>query len=174
MKHLLLPVLFSLITISALAKEEPATAINMKCASNPGTTTFEVRTEGDQVIVRTTHVNGVDYMPIHEGVIVPHDFAYLTAKMNVLKLTGAQNEFKFPLSKCKIFGHGIMSCAQGERKTFGDTEIEAMNFYTAKTAEKVFDFAFTGWKATISLHAYGLPVMDVPMNYSPEDCKFNF
>ena len=172
MKHFLLPLFFSFIAAPALAKQ--VSNITMGCSTGMPTTRFELRTEGQFVIVKTTHVNGTAYMPIHEGVITPSDFPYLEAKAKVLKLTGFQNEFKFPLEKCKIFGHGIMSCAQGERKTFGDTEIEAMNFYTTKTAEKVFDFSFTGWKATMSLHTQGLPVMDMTMDYAPEECQFNF
>lgn len=167
-----LSLLFSPLSFSAM---KPKLDLRLQCVSGMPTTSFYLRTEGEFAILKIVHHNGVEFMPIHEGIIVPHDLTYLKEKAALLTPMGEQVEYKFPLKKCEIYGPGLISCSGGDRQTFNGVEIESLMFYTSKLHEETLGISIDSWKATVDLHAidHG-PVMEVSMNYTPEECQFNF
>lgn len=167
--------LFFLLSPVSFAVTKAKSDLRLQCISGMPTTSFFLRTEGDFAILKIMHHNGAQFMPIHEGVIVPNDFTFLKNKADLLTPMGNEIYFKYPLEKCKVYGPGVMSCSGGDRQTFNGIEIESLNFYTAKTHEETLGLSLDGWKATVSLYArYHGPVMDVSMNYAPQECQFNF
>jgi hypothetical protein len=131
--------------------------------------------DGDDMVLTTQHVNGVDFMPVHEGVIVPNDLPYLTSASTTLKHMGAQNQFRFPKARCKIFGPGLLSCSGGETKTFDGLEMQALSLVTKKVTTRVYDLQVDSMKVTLDVNISGfVPVQEVTMEYDPNDCKFSF
>jgi hypothetical protein len=171
MKKIILALVILLPTL-AVAKTKNYT---LKCMTKMPTTSFYITTQGSEVILKTVHHNGVDYMPIHEGVIVPHDLPYLQSVSEQLTKMGNQNEFRFPVDKCTIDGPGQLSCAQGSTVQLGDRQMRAFYFYTSKVSEKVFGRRFDRTKITLSIQiADFVPVQDISMNYEPNECVMNF
>ena len=170
---IILSLFFSSFSVAAV--KQAKADMTLQCVSGMPTTSFYLRTEGEYAILKIVHHNGPEFIPIHEGIIVPHDFTWLKEKADLLTPMGNQIEYKFPLKKCETYGPALMSCAGGDRQTFNGVEIEALMFYTSKTHEETLGIAFDGWKTSVSLHAidHG-PVMEVSMNYTPEECQFNF
>jgi hypothetical protein len=159
-----------LLSPSALA----AKPLALHCATPQPTTTFNLSEQNGEYLLEVKHVNGVAFMPIHEGVIVPHDFPYLEGKANFLTKMGVNPTFRFPKDKCKVYGQGQLSCASGERKTFGDVEMQALNFYTGKVHEQTLGLSLDSWKVTLSIWSPDFaPVADVTMVYGDTDCNFS-
>jgi hypothetical protein len=119
---------------AALAQTPPA-PFSLQCSTSMPTTAFKLSLEGDQYLLQVRHLNGVAFMPIHEGVVVPHDFPLLQDKARLLEKMGEYTEFHFPARNCKTYGKGQLSCGDGETKKFGDTEMQALGFSTAKVHE---------------------------------------
>ena len=76
-----------------------AATYDFKCQTNPKTTGFTFESDGDSMVLTTVHANGVDYMPVHEGIITPSDLPYLAKASTALKNMGMKNQFRFPKSK---------------------------------------------------------------------------
>ncbi|MGZ3657563.1 MAG: hypothetical protein ACXVCS_18545 [Bdellovibrionota bacterium] len=162
-----------LFLLSLLASPAFAAPLSIKCDTDMPTTIFDFSEQGDQYLLKVKQVNGVAFMPIHEGVIVPHDFPYLQSKANMLTRLSDYVEFHFPKDKCTIHGKGLISCGDGERKKFGDIEMQALNFYTGKVHEDTMGLSLDSWKVTLSIWSPDFtPVMDMTMVYGDTNCKF--
>jgi hypothetical protein len=161
-----------LFALSAFASPAP---ISLLCATDMPTTSFELAQSGNDVILKVKHANGTPYMPIHEGVVVPHDFDYLQFKANNLTKLGAYTEFKFAADKCKTFGHGLIACSDGETKKFNGVTMQALDFFTTRVHESTMGTEVDYWKATLSIWSPDfVPVMDMTMVYATENCKSSF
>lgn len=146
---------------------------SLLCSTDMPTTAFELSLQGDQYLLKVRHINGVDYMPIHEGVIVPHDFPYLESKAKMLEKLGDYTEFHFPAAKCKTYGKGQLSCGDGETKKFGDVEMQALSFSTSKVHESTMGLELDSYKVTLSIWSPNYtPVMDMTMIYGDTNCRF--
>jgi hypothetical protein len=166
--------IFLSLLLSASAFAAPK-KLNFSCMTSMPTTTFELRTVGDKVVLKTIHHNGVAFMPIHEGIVVPHDFSYLQSVSEHLTVMGDENEFRFPISKCEVYGKGLMSCHGGERKVFGEYEMDALELHTSKVTEEAYGRTFEKRKVTLSVNILGYaPVQDITNDFYGNECSFDF
>ena len=165
---------FLLLSLALVSPSTFAAApLSLFCSTEMPTTSFELSSQGDQYLLKVRHLNGVAFMPIHEGVIVPHDFPYLESKAQMLEKLGNYTEFHFPAAKCKTYGKGQLSCSDGETKKFGNTEMKALDFYTSKVHESSLGLELDSYKVTLSIWSPDFaPVMDMTMIYGTTDCKF--
>ena len=150
------------------------TSLSMKCVRKYPTTSFLVRTEGSEVILTTVHHNGTGYMPIHDGIIVPNDFPYLTEKSQLLTQMGDRNEFRFPINKCKIFDENMISCSSGETKKFNELEVTALSFHTSLIQTKAYGLTAEYVKVSVDLNINGyVPVQQISNDFYPSECEIN-
>jgi hypothetical protein len=137
------------------------------------TTTFLLEEDGADMRLTLVHHNGVDFMPIHQGIIVPHDLGFLAGKAKVLTRLGDRTEFRFPRARCSTFGAGLISCSGGERKNIGGLDVEALNLVTSVSTRKVFDEKVEYYGVNLSLNVMGNPpVSEISMEYTTDECKF--
>lgn len=166
--------LVSLISIASQAQSQTP-VINFKCMAHMPTTTFIAKTEGSELVLTTIHHNGVNFMPIHEGVIVPRDIGYLKEVASHLTKMGDYNEFRFPLKNCQIDGPKQMSCGNGNSQNFSGQEMRGFFLYTSKLRETAFGTNFDRIKVVLSVHILNFaPVQDIVMNYEVDECKMDF
>jgi hypothetical protein len=176
---LALSFLFSALTSNARTSVENSASIDFKCVNSMPQTSFILRTDDksntDEVILTTIHHNGTQFMPIHEGVVVPNDFNYLNDVAGVLTLMGDRNEFRFDRRKCKIYGPGQMSCSSGSREIFQGREMQALFLNISHITEKAFGRTFENIKVTLSIYVSNFaPVQDLVMYYQPQECQLGF
>ncbi|MGE3260323.1 MAG: hypothetical protein AB7K68_00950 [Bacteriovoracia bacterium] len=170
----LFSLLLSLLSVHAVAGEAPAEKFGFACKAAMPTTSFMLEDRGEEMVLKVLHHNGTAYMPIHEGIIVPNDMAYLERKAKTLPLLGTETEFRFPRSRCKTFGEGLISCAGGERRTIGGLDVEALNLVTERNTRQIFDMKFSFTRVVLSLNIAGSPpVQEMSMNYYNDECKFD-
>lgn len=170
-----------MITLLALLLASPASAeekplpkdFSFRCVSGMPTTSFLGEVKDEKLELTVIHHNGVGYMPIHEGVVVPNDFPYLKEKANALTKMGDRQVFNFPLERCKLMAPTRFSCSGGGKQDFGGVEMEALGFYTSKITEEVWDISYEKTHAELSMLISGLPVQQIPMNYYDGECKFS-
>jgi len=163
--------LFLMVSFVAEAKQ---ISFDFKCESNPKTTSFILETSGEEMLLTTKHVNGVDFMPVHEGIITPHDLTYLTEVSTQLKHMGMQNLFRFPKSRCKIYGEGVMSCFGGNSQVLDGVKMQALSLNTQKVTTQLFDDKVESIKVILDVNIDGFtPVQEITMEYSPDDCIFS-
>lgn len=162
--------LFFAIALTTTAQSNTP-SIDFKCVNRFPQTSFILKTEGSEAVLTTIHHNGTKYMPIHEGVVVPNDISYLKDVANVLTLMGDRNEFRFPIAKCKIYGPGQMSCANGSSENFQGREMRAFYLHTSKITEQSLGRTFERLKVTFSVNvANFVPVQDLMMYYDTGEC----
>ncbi len=138
-------------------------------------TSFLLRTEGNEVVLTTIHHNGTNFMPIHEGIVVPHDLGYLKDVSRILTQMGDRNEFGFPLKKCEIYGPRQMSCSQGSPVILNGQEMRGFFLSTSTVKEATLGKVFENTKITLSLQIKNfVPVQDIVMNFQPNECEMSF
>ena len=170
---LILSLLFALDT--SLASTRETKNISFRCVTGMPTTSFVVKTEGDQVVLTTVHHNGTDYMPIHEGIVVPKDFEYLAEKAKALTLLGDRVEFRFPLANCSVYAKGLMSCHGNDKKVVDGVEFQALSFNTKIITHRVYDYSIDTHRVSLSLKTSVItPVIEVMNSFSETECKFQF
>lgn len=167
----LLSLLLSVFSLSVQAADAPK--LGFECVGRLPTTSFFLREEGEDMVLRVLHHNGVGYMPIHEGVVVPNDLGFLAAKAKLLTRIGSDTEFRFPKKKCKTYGSGLISCGGGERRNIDGMDVEALHLVTSVNTRQVFDMKFSYASVNLALNIAGEPpVKEISMNYETEECKF--
>ena len=148
-----------------------ALALEFNCITQPPTTSFVSRMEGNTLIVKTIHHSGTDYMPIYEGVIVPKDLPYLRRSAELMAKMGSETEFRFPLDRCEIFGEGLFRCGMGESQNISGLEVLPLYIETSKISETVEDQTFESTKVRLGLSLNNF-LQVVTMNYQPYECSF--
>ena len=170
-------VVFGSLSLSS-AVIKPRDKIEFKCVNLMPQTSFILKSaseNSEDLVLTTIHHNGNNFMPIHEGVIVPNDFNYLAGVARVLTLMGDRNEFKFPRHKCKIYGPGQMSCVSGSSEVFQGREMQALYLNTSTITEKAFGQTYDRIKVTLSVHISNFaPVQDIVMYYETNECQLSF
>ncbi|MGZ3692664.1 MAG: hypothetical protein ACXWQO_00220 [Bdellovibrionota bacterium] len=168
-----LALILFLVAVPGFAASKSVEGMGFRCISKYPTTSFILEEKGDEMVLRMIHHNGVGYMPIHEGIVVPNDLGFLAAKAKILTRLGAETEFRFPKAKCKTYGAGLLSCSGGERRNIDGLDVEALHLITEKNTKQVFDDKIEYVRIELSLNIMGNPpVSELSMNYAPEECKF--
>lgn len=149
--------------------------IAFKCMTGFPTTTFKAETQGDQVVVEVVHHNGVKYMPVHRGIVVPGDFAYLEAKAKMLTKMGPKTVFRFPRERCKVYGKGQLSCPGSDTQVFDGTKMTASDLSMSTGTDRTMGFSFDRFTVTLTLQIEGfVPVQEISMDYSDGECELGF
>ena len=167
--------IFLLAAFAISAQGKTPQDISLKCVTETPTTSFLARTEGNKVIVDMINSFGVDYMPIHDGVIVGHDLPYLSSVAKVLHKLGDHVEFTFSLDKCTVYGDGQLSCFGSDTKNFDGTNITGDSFWTTVVTETTFGETFHSLKVSLGVNIEGfVPAQDISMYFYGKDCRRNF
>jgi hypothetical protein len=162
-------------TIAISAHAKPVENIKFECVTGYPTTSYLVRTEGKEVVMQVFHHNGAKYMPIHEGNVVPNDLPMLAKKAAEFPKMGEEQEWRFPLERCQIYGPGLMACHGGETKTLNGTKVEVMSVTTSTSTQQVYDYTFKSYKVSVGVKMETLPTVDtLTMTYGEKECQFNW
>lgn len=149
--------------------------VELKCMQKFPTTTFLAKTEGNEVVLTVIHHNGTQYMPIHEGIIVPGDLNYMSEKAQLIMKMGDRQEFRFPLNKCKVYKNNIFSCSSGNTKKFQDIEVTATSFNSSLMTAQFLDSTTEYVKLSLNFNISGyVPRQEMTNNFYPSECQFNF
>ena len=169
-------VLLSWSIAKATSKSEVKAEANFdfRCVNQMPTTSFLLNEKNGKMVLTMIHHNGVKFMPIHYGVIVPNDLPYLREKTSILTQMSDRVEFEFPKENCRKVEDEVLSCSSGSTLKFGGYEMEALRIATSKVTETTTLSKYELNKVTLSLHIHGYaPVQDLTIYYYGSECKFH-
>lgn len=146
----------------------------MICSTNPyPTTIYRIMPNEDDLIVDWYHANGVEFMPIHEGVIVPYSLPILAKRAELLKALGVGQRFTFKLSDCKEIASKVIHCSnyKSAPQEINGHKVRALATYTSLEQSLSFAGSYSTYGATLYLEVDG-QTMFVTMKYQNQECFF--
>lgn len=169
--------ILAILAFSAHAAAAPSapsdTDLTVTCFTGFPTTTFLVAPTGDgkNVTVRVYHHNGTDYMPIHSGVVVPHDFTLLSKRAKELTSLGNDYQFSFPREKCEVIADMVLHCSdfKAEAQTINGRTVRGFSFYSTASREVSFAGTYDYLDLTMFIDIDGESYFQ-PMRYDRPDC----
>lgn len=157
----------ALILISTQALAAP---INMACVTEFPTTSFVAETDGDDLVVKVIHHNGVGYMPLHGGVVTPNDLAVLSRKAENLGRLGDFYTLRWKSAKCGLIG-SFLSCYGGEDTQIGDAKVSPWALYTSAHRSESNLGVFESMEVGLMLDIDGT-TESFSMKYEKNECSF--
>ena len=158
-----------LLSPSALAAED--VAVNFRCITSMPTTSYLASTKGEEVRLTVIHHNGVKYMPIHRGIVVPADFPLLQNKAEVMQKLGDRFEMVFEKKNCRTYGKKLFGCSQGKVIADGVTSATGADLLTRTATERVYDLEFEKSQVSAGFRVDGT-YYEIENDFYYEDCKF--
>lgn len=159
-----------LLSPSALAAEN--VPVNFRCITSMPTTSFLAATSGEEVRLTVIHHNGVKYMPIHRGIVVPADFPLLQKKAEVMQKLGDRFEMVFEKKNSRHYGAKLYGCSQGKVIADGATSATGADLLTRTSTERVFDLEFAKSQVSAGFRVDGT-YYEIENDFYGEDCKFD-
>lgn len=144
--------------------------INMACVTEFPTTSFIAETEGEDLVVKVIHHNGVGYMPLHGGVITPNDLAVLSTKAENLKRLGDFYTLRWKSNKCTLIGT-FLSCYGGEDIQINDAKVSPWALYTSAQRSESNLGVFENMEVGLMLDIDG-KTESFSMKYEKSECSF--
>lgn len=76
----------------------------------PTTSMMVVPSENENLNVKIFHHNGVDYLPLHMGIITPNDLAIMAKRADILKSLGEDLDLFMSAKNCQFVDYLNFSC----------------------------------------------------------------
>lgn len=147
-----------------------AGASGWQCFTEPLSTSFVADDVGENLNLTVFHHNGVQYMPIHSGIITPSDLGYLKSQGEVLTKLGSDFTVSFNKKNCKSYGEWKNSCFTNEKFEVGGLTVDSAHLTTSTSTHEIFDYVFEEIEIHLSLRIEGKS-HSIPMKYAKSQCK---
>jgi hypothetical protein len=147
------------------------TDFTVTCKGARPTTTFMVFTEDKTVGVEVVHHNGLEFMPIHQGIIVPQDLPILQQRAVAMMKLGSYARFNFSADKCKSFGDMLYQCVEYQARPalLNGQRVRAISMYTSRAETRSFFGIEKTFNIAIQLEIDGKNFFQT-MTYPVEEC----
>ncbi|GIL18163.1 MAG: hypothetical protein BroJett040_19140 [Oligoflexia bacterium] len=140
------------------------------CMTEFPTTSIALSANGNLMDVQVVHHNGIQYMPIHDGLVTSYDLTTLTERAGLLTKLPEYWLFSWPMESCKFHDREIFSC-------FGGTSVYELNgvkvhpygVYSSRVTDESFAGKFQTIKVSLYLDIDGRSQI-MSMNYQVVDC----
>ncbi|WII72727.1 hypothetical protein QJS83_02435 [Bdellovibrio sp. 22V] len=121
--------------------------------------------------MQIVHHFGADAVPVHNGVVTAYDFAHLEKKSKLLRKLGDKINVTFKTKNCETFGDDLYSCSSSDPIEINGLDIKGYSVVTRLVETKVYEYSFKAHQVVFSFLFEGMNY-DIPMSYSPEECRF--
>lgn len=154
----------------------PQEVAPFKCISGLPTSTFILEKSPEKantMLLKMIHHNGIPFMPIFQGIVVPNDLQYLKDKVEVMGKLGDYVTFEFPSEYCKKYDDQVYSCSHGSSQFIDGVEYQAFSLTTSVMTRKVYEYNWTYNRVTLMVYISGhAPVEEFTMDYYENECQF--
>jgi len=143
--------------------------VRLSCVTNPLTTSYQITESQENFELLVYHHNGVDYLPLHSGVITPNDLPLLERRAQILKKMGSINKIPFQKKECKN-ENGQWRCLKKGKTQLND--LMAVDIYFSTAPKHVYDNSYS-WRITetnLSLRV-GKENLTMHLPYYGDDCQ---
>lgn len=141
------------------------------CATDHLTTSFALIESESSFELQVMHHNGVEFMPIHNGLITGYDLKLLNEKADLFQKMGMRFTLNFAKSDCQE-QDGEWTCFKGGKVALGGLNVQNLKFSltdrTVTTKATAFDLKVAQLSFVVGSYGYTLP-----MEYASESCRQN-
>jgi hypothetical protein len=146
--------IYGLISIGLLLAPDSSLAnqgdrLRLSCSTQPGTTTYQIFEDDQHYYLVIFHHFGVEYMPIHNGVVTPNFLSQLQKRSEALKLMGESNRVKIDKDNCQ-FKQQRWSCMQEGPIRLNQLLVKTLYFNTYHM-EQTMNQSYTWFSTDVSL-----------------------
>ncbi len=166
----------SLILASQFVVAAPVAGLNagITCMTQPFPTTVTRAQElsSGKVLIDWIHYNGVEYMPMHDDIVVPQDIPILAERAEIFRELGAWQKFEFTKEQCKSYGDLLFRCENFKAPVMEirGHKVQVVAFFTEHLQSRSFGGTFFLYTTTVHYEIDGHSVF-AAMKYNIEDCK---
>ncbi len=149
--------------------------MDLLCVTEFPTTSFIGETVEGRLKVQLINSNGVNYMPIHSGLLTIADVELLKQRAEVLKNVGDLAEFSFDLKNCTVYEDQTFRCSNGsEFSGVNGDKISVQSLNSSKQTTHYMGMSFP--KTQIQLYVMiNNEMLQIAMDYhSNHECKMEF
>jgi hypothetical protein len=152
---------------------QAAAPINLTCATNPMTTSFGIRTEGEEVVATVMHSYGSRFAPAINGIFTPNDIEILAARAKLVEKMKDITTFRWPLSKCRRHNDYRFECFGTDDVQDGKdgSKIRPFALYTRRTLEDGIAGKSENLTITLSFNVDGKGDPSIAMEYPIQGCN---
>lgn len=100
------------------------------------------------------HHNGVEFAPIHKGIITSYDIKHLVNKSEVFKGLGANYKIIFKSGECN-FRENYLSCSSNKKMKVNDLNVKSFSFSLVKESVETVFSKYDSWLAHIDVARKG-------------------
>lgn len=178
MKLILKLVLFVSFTISFCGPlSVHATEARQLCMTEfPTTSMMVLPSENENLNVKIFHHNGVDYLPLHMGIITPNDLAIMAKRADILKSLGEDLDLFMSAKNCQFVDYLNFSCFgytnETTPKVNGKT-VKLWSLYSYRQTDVSFAGTFDYVVMSASFDVDG-ESLSIAMKYQLNECTDQF
>jgi hypothetical protein len=144
------------------------------CETELPSTSMEVRSSISapaSLELEVNHHFGADSVPVAMGVVTARDLIDLQAKATTLKKLGDHFVVPFQSKNCDYFGPELFSCFSRDETNINGLKVSGYGFTTRVVHSQIYDYDFKSHQVVFSFFYNGIGY-DMPMSYSPAECRF--
>lgn len=169
MKHLIKALTsVALLAITSLASAQD---FELQCHTAPLTTSLSIVSKNGEATVNMFHFNGIQYMPIHEGLVTIADIDYLQEQAKVMKQMPTEMVFKTTSDQCEWFSGFKGKCFSRDDQKLGTLNTDGFHLMIMEEETRILDYSpFRSILTRMSLRIDGKQYT-IPMEFSEIDCE---
>ncbi len=147
---------------------------DFQCITGVPTTSAIVQKDGDKVWFEFIHHNGVNFAPIHAGIITGYDLPFISEKGQLLAKMGNSIRVPFELLNCKVHEEGNYHCFNNKPLTIGTLDVSSYGFFTHQTKSFLLGTTFSEFNFKFYVRTTKGESLESEMNYdlNSRDCDF--
>jgi hypothetical protein len=144
------------------------------CATNPGSTSFAINSDGTTAKFTMIHHNGAEYSPVHRGLVTQKDTDILLYRGRLIQKLGDYVEMQWPASNCSVSDDYIIRCVEYGRpeEEINGYKVVPYSLNSEHVIEKTSIGKFEKINADLDIVFEGIS-LNIPLSYSKSDCYFN-
>lgn len=144
------------------------------CVTQPFPTTITRAQElaNGKVVIDWIHYNGVEYMPMHDDIVVPQDIPILAERADIFRELGRLQKFEFSKEQCKSYGDLLFRCEDFKSPVMDikGHKVQVAAVFSEHLQSRSFGGTFFLYTITVHYEIDGHSVF-AAMKYNLEDCK---
>lgn len=141
----------------------------LSCVTELPTTSYLISDEGDHYNLHIYHHNGVDFMPVHKGMVVPKEIPNLAKRAQTLMTMGVRPVVRFEKKECEQNGI-LWRCFTNKPKRLGELDTESVYFAMGKLDSNYDGFKWSSIETFLILNVEG-ESMSVSLSFQEKDCR---
>lgn len=141
----------------------------LSCVTEMPTTSYVISDEGDHYNLHIYHHNGVDFIPVHKGMVVPREIPNLAKRAQTLMTMGVRPVVRFEKSECENKGV-LWRCFTNQPKRLGELEAKTVYFAMGKLHSNYDGYEWTNIETFLILNIEN-ESLTVSLPFQEKDCR---